>query len=182
MITDISKEKKKVYKITKPGTQVFFLGARSGDITFSLEKPGAEVHVFGLIEGKDKNKADLSITQHHKAPRTASHVLVKSVMRGSAALSFEGVIHIDKNAQRSEAHLTNRNLLLSKDARVESKPILEILPDDVVCTHAAATGRVDDEQLHFLQLRGCTKKDAEALLVEGFTEDVHSQMHAVAQN
>lgn len=176
MYKDISKETKKVYKITSPGTQVFFLGGRGGEITFSLEKAGAEIEIFGLFEGSGKQKCKLSIIQRHVAPQTKSNVTIKSVLNGSSQFSFEGLIHIEKKAHGTEAHLTNRNLILSKRAHVETKPLLEILPDDVVCTHAATTGRLDQNQLHFLHTRGCTKKQAEDLLVSGFAQSLFLEM------
>jgi Fe-S cluster assembly protein SufD len=176
MYTDISNDKKKTYKITSAGTHVFFVHNRDGEIIFSIEKEGAEVLVFGLYEGEKKEAMTLQTTQLHKAPRTKSSVLIKGVFTDQARFDFEGLIRMEKNAQKTESYLTNNNLLLSSDAHVDTRPMLEILPDDVICTHSATVSRVSDEQLHFLRTRGFNKKTAEKILIDGFVQDLHDQL------
>ena len=85
---------------------------------------------------------------------------------------YEGLIKIEKGAQKSNAYQKNQNLLLSDKAWAESKPYLEILANDVRCTHGATIGQIDREQLYYLSTRGLTEKEASKLLITGFCQDI----------
>lgn len=177
--TDITKSSRKAYRIDTPGTHVFFLHDRSCDITFDLTVPGAEAHVFALFEGNGADAYALGITQHHVAPDTVSHVLVKSVLEGTSSFDYHGIIRIDRKAERSDASQTDRNLILSQEVRASSKPELEILADDVTCRHAAATGAPDPETLWYMRSRGLTPGQAETLYAAGFVNDLFREMEKI---
>lgn len=110
------------------------------------------------------------------APDSYSDLFLLSVMKDSSSLAFTGKIRIEKNAQKSHAYQKNQNLILSKDAFVDSRPILEILADDVFCTHGSTTGPLSSDQLLYLEIRGIKKESAEKLLIEGFTNQVYDRI------
>jgi len=174
--TDISKDSRKLYQITKSGEHIFFLHNRSGEITFSIEKKGARVLLYGIYEGTKEDVFTLRTTQLHKAPHTTSQTLIKGIFSGQSRFSYDGLIRIEKKAQYTEAHLTNRNLVLSSKAIVHTQPILEILPQDVICTHAATIGAPNEEQINFLISRGMNKKTATRLIVDGFKNELLSHL------
>lgn len=105
--------------------------------------------------------------KHHSAAGT-SDLLCKTVLLDSAKFSFTGTISISKAGQKSHAYQRNENLVLGTESRVVSEPKLEILANDVFCTHGSTTGYLDDEQVFYLQSRGMNRQRIEALLSEGF--------------
>ncbi|MGC8834380.1 MAG: SufD family Fe-S cluster assembly protein, partial [Armatimonadota bacterium] len=110
--------------------------------------------------------------QDHVAPHTTSNLLYRAALRDEARSVYAGLIHVRPEAVRADAYQANRNLLLSKEARADSLPKLEIETDDVRCTHGATVGPVDEEQAFYLMSRGLSKAEAERMIVEGFFEDV----------
>lgn len=167
---DISHDTKTVYRLKEREQVVFFLLNRSGDITFELSGFSAEAHVFAFFIGKQSNQYTLTISQNHLAPQTISRVLVKSILHDESSFSYQGTLHIAKEATLSDASQENRNLLLSPEAKAFSEPILEILTNDVRCHHAATTSALNAGQLFFAQTRGLSPKQAEELLTWGFLQ------------
>lgn len=157
----IGKNQKKTIVITE-----------SGNYTVELVGEGAEVDIVGAFVGLRADSFTVKTLQHHKAPRTRSNLLIKSVLLGKSAFSYDGLIKIDRQAQQSNAYQRNENLLLSSNAHVDTKPELEILANDVRCTHGVTIGCVSDEQLFYLMSRGLTRKEATNLLIEGFLAPV----------
>ena len=176
---DISTDRARRYIVATPGLHVFFLKNRCGDIEFVLTRSDTEARIFGIHDAGSTTRCELTITQRHRAPRTTSQVLIRSILRDHTRFSFRGLIRIDDGAHDADARLVNNNLLLSPHAMADTRPQLEIIPDDVVCTHAATTGPVGDEQLFFLRSRGLTRARATQLLVEGFTRDVYAMLHSL---
>lgn len=173
---DISKDSQEIYRIIKPGVFVFFLRNRSDDITFLLESPGAKVLIFGIFEGKNEEKFSLVTTQKHLAPDTKSSLLIKSVLRNTSQLNYSGTILIEKQAQRSNASLENRNLLVGDHSSAETKPFLEILANDVQCHHSATTAPINPDHIAYLCSRGISATNAEQLLIEGFLKDIEEKI------
>lgn len=167
---DISTDTKSLYTLTENEQVVFFMWNRDGEITFELRGAGAEAHVFAFFTGKNDDQKILTINQKHLSPRTASHVLVKSILNDQASFAYQGTIHISKDAPLSDASQENRNLLLSEKARASSAPTLEILNNDVRCHHAATTSPLNREQLFFAETRGLSRTQAEELLIRGFLQ------------
>lgn len=130
----------------------------------------ATVTVIGLVVGRGNNKIAIHTEQIHEAPETTSNLLVKAVLFDKAEFAYDGIIRIEKNAQKSDAYQKNENLLLSGDAHVRSDPALEILANDVRCTHGSTTGKPSEDQLWYLLSRGLSKNLATQLLVDGFFE------------
>jgi Fe-S cluster assembly protein SufD len=127
--------------------------------------------ITGILIGTEHTKQILHTMQIHTAPNTTSDLLVKTVLSDHASSFYDGGIRIEKSAQKSDAYQKNENLLLSDHAFAESKPSLEILANDVRCSHGATMGPINEEQLWFLTSRGISKKQAEELIVAGFIQD-----------
>jgi hypothetical protein len=113
-------------------------------------------------------KFDYEPIQHHKMPHTSSQLNLKMILAGRARSVFQGLVVIDKSAPKTMALQVNKNLLLSKNARVDASPRLEILPNDVVCKHGSATGEIDKKQLYYLATRGFSRRQAQQMIVKSF--------------
>jgi len=133
---------------------------------------GGEVRMHSLAVAAKNREIDQRTLQTHSADDGKSDLLYKNVLLGNAHTIFGGLIRVDPAAQRTDAFQTNRNLVLSPDAHADSLPGLEILANDVKCSHGASTGRIDPEELFYLQARGIDRRMAESLLVAGFLEEV----------
>lgn len=138
--------------------------------------PGAENQMLGVLFGNNSQQFDHWAYQDHVAPNTKSNLEYRGVLSDSARSSFIGLVTIEKEAQKSDAYQSNRNLLLSRNARADAIPKLEILADDVKCGHGSATGPVDEEQMFYLMTRGISRPEAERMIVEAFFEPVLSKI------
>ncbi|MEK7790384.1 MAG: Fe-S cluster assembly protein SufD [Deltaproteobacteria bacterium] len=141
-----------------------------------LEGAGSEANLLGVYFGHGRQHFDTHTTQDHESSQTTSDLLYKAALKDSAQSSYQGIIRIPKNAQRSDAYQANKNLLLSQNAKARSIPKLEILADDVRCTHSATVGTVDPEETFYLESRGLSHEDAVQMVVEGFFEQVFSRI------
>lgn len=139
-------------------------------ITVTLVGEGASATITGICIGKDTMKQIIHTMQIHKAPGTTSDLLVKTVLSGHAACRYDGGIRVEKSAQKTDAYQRNENLLLSEHAYAESKPSLEILANDVRCTHGATVGPINEEQMWYLASRGISKEHASHLIAVGFIQ------------
>ncbi|HEY2954197.1 MAG TPA: Fe-S cluster assembly protein SufD [Candidatus Eisenbacteria bacterium] len=135
---------------------------------FDLAGPGASAYVHGFMFGDQRQHFHLHTLQRHLVPHTTSDLLIKCCLKDRARSVYQGLIQVSEGAQRTDAYQANRNLLLSEQARADSIPGLEILANDVRCTHGATIGHVDAEQMYYLQSRGLPHLDAQRLIVEGF--------------
>ncbi len=160
----------------KPGKYVVFFFNFSGEVRIEIESKGVEVYIFGVFLGRGEDKFELKTIQNHKVGGSKSDLLVKSVLFDRAKFIYQGLIRIEKGAQKTFSYQKNQNLVLNKDVFVESRPFLEILADDVFCTHGSTTGRIDNEILFYLMSRGLDKKEAEKLIIEGFVNEVFDKM------
>jgi len=137
-----------------------------------LAGPGATSRVTGAYFADGTQHLDYDTFQEHIAPNTTSDFAFKGALRDKARTVWRGMIRVEEGAQKTNAYQENRNLLLSKTAHADSIPGLEILANDVRCTHGATLGQVDREQLFYLMSRGLTRAEAERLIVRGFFQDV----------
>lgn len=146
------------------------LGARTVKTNsyFDLEGSGAQAFVHGFMFGDTRQHFHLHTLQRHRVAHTTSDLLIKACLKDRARSVYQGLIQVSEGAQRTDAYQANRNLLLSDDARADSIPGLEILANDVRCTHGATIGHVDEEQMHYLMARGLPRQVAQRLIVEGF--------------
>jgi Fe-S cluster assembly protein SufD len=137
-----------------------------------LQGPGAFSEMLALTVAQGEQEFDQRTLQSHQAPHTGSNLLYKNALLDRARTIFSGLIVVDPDAQKTDAYQGNRNLLLSDDAESNSLPGLEIQANDVRCTHGAASGHVDAEQMFYLESRGIPPPAARELLVFGFFEEV----------
>jgi Fe-S cluster assembly protein SufD len=137
-----------------------------------LAGPGATSRVTGAYFADGTQHMDYDTSQEHIAPDTTSDFAFKGALRERARAVWRGMIRVEEGAQKTNAYQENRNLLLSKTAHADSIPGLEILANDVRCTHGATLGQVDREQLFYLMARGLSRAEAERLIVRGFFQDV----------
>jgi len=141
-------------------------------IDTDLQGSDAEVQVKGFYLTDDRQHIDLDTQQNHLAPRTTSNLLFKGAVTESSAAVWEGMIYVAPTAMQTDGYQSSRNLVLSRSAKVNAIPGLEILADDVRCSHGATVGKIDEEELFYLQARGIPLLDAEQLILEGFFGEV----------
>ena len=129
---------------------------------------------------KDQQEFDARTLQDHISPRTASDLLYKNALDDRARTIFGGLIRFEPHAHFTDAYQKVRNLLLSDDAEANSMPGLEILADNVRCTHGATSGQIEEDQLFYLRSRGIPTKVAQRLLVTGFLDEVIERLNQPA--
>jgi len=146
------------------------------DLGSLLAEQGARSEIVGFVLGEGRQHMDHHTVHEHVAPRTWSNIDFKVALTGRARSAYTGLIRIETTAPGTEAYQENRNLLLSEEARAETIPELEILTDDVQCTHGATVAPLDEEQVFYLESRGIPGDEAERLIVRGFLEATLSRL------
>jgi Fe-S cluster assembly protein SufD len=149
-------------------------GSKKGKVRIQndLAGEGATSQVTGAYFTDGNQHLDYDTFQEHIAPSTTSDFAFKGALRDTSTAVWRGMIRVERDAQKTNAYQENRNLMLSPTAHAVPIPGLEILANDVRCTHGATVGRVDREQLFYLMARGLSRGEAERLIVRGFFEDV----------
>ncbi|MGD1045479.1 MAG: Fe-S cluster assembly protein SufD [Bacteroidota bacterium] len=142
------------------------------NITARFDAEGAECILNGLSLGRGTQIVDNHTVIDHAKPHCISHELYKSILDGASKGIFNGKVFVRKDAQKTDAKQTNKTLLLSDDATMNTKPQLEIFADDVKCTHGATIGQLDDEQIFYLRSRGIGFDAARDILTSAFASDV----------
>ncbi|HEY6050680.1 MAG TPA: Fe-S cluster assembly protein SufD, partial [Thermoanaerobaculia bacterium] len=142
------------------------------EIGVVLDGAGAECELNGLFVGGGSQHLDTHTMIDHAKPHGSSRELYKGILDGRARGVFHGTILVRKDAQKTDAIQTNKNLLLSREALVNSTPALEIFADDVKCKHGSTIGQLDAAAMFYLQSRGIGEEDARAILTWAFAEDV----------
>ncbi|MDQ7820700.1 MAG: Fe-S cluster assembly protein SufD [Armatimonadota bacterium] len=137
-----------------------------------LAGPGASAEMLGVVFGDDGQHVDIRTLQEHRAPHTLSDLLFKNAVRDRAHSIFSGLIRVHYGAQKTNAFQANRNLILSEGAKADSIPNLEIMANDLRCTHGSATSRLSEDHLFYLMSRGLTRSQAVRMVVEGFFAEV----------
>lgn len=133
---------------------------------------GSDVHLDGLYFGDNSQHMDLRSVQNHNAPQATSRAFYKGVVRDEARTVYQGLILVSPQAGGTDAFLTNRNLVLNDGARSDSIPTLQIRTNDVRCSHGSTTGKIDPEEVFYLQSRGYSKTEAEILIVTAYLDEV----------
>lgn len=142
------------------------------DVSVVMDHEGAETSVDGLYMVDSDQHTDTHSIIDHKVAHCTSHQLYKGILDGNGRAVFNGKVFVREGAQKTDAQQTNKNLLLSDKARVDTKPQLEIYADDVKCAHGAAVGQIDPEELFYLETRGIGPELGRSLLTYGFAEEV----------
>ena len=152
----------------------FAVGSLLGrnNLNVALDGKGAECELNGLYLAAGSQHIDNNTLIDHPKPCGTSHQVYKGILAGRATGIFSGKIFVHQDSQKTDAHQVNKNLLLSKEAQMTTKPHLEILADDVKCTHGAAVGQLDEEAIFYLKTRGISQEAAAKLLSYGFANEV----------
>ncbi len=145
-------------------------GSTDTDISPSvhLVGVGASATIISLISGSAHGKIRVHTLQHHVASGTTSDLLVKSVLRGHSEALYDGSIRVDASAQKTDAYQRNENLLLDEHTHATSSPALEILANDVRCTHGAVVKTLDENELWYLCSRGIDRDTGRDMIASGF--------------
>jgi Fe-S cluster assembly protein SufD len=155
---------------------------------------GAQANVYGAYVCGADEKVRIAVDMYHKVPHCNSRQLFKGIAGGRSRVDFYGKIIVAQDAQRTEAYQENHNILLSDDAKVDTKPQLEIYADDVKCSHGATIGRLNEEEQFYMRSRGITLEDAKVLQMISFIapvldaipesdrEDMSSQLESAIRN
>jgi len=138
----------------------------------SLDGPGSEAFLDGAYYCGAGQHMDLRTVQRHRSPKATSRAVYKGAVAGGGRTIFQGLIEVAPGASGTDAYLTNRNLILGEGARSDSIPTLKIGNNDVKCSHGSTTGRLNAEELFYLESRGLSDADAREMLVVGYFEDI----------
>jgi Fe-S cluster assembly protein SufD len=142
------------------------------DLGVELRGAGASTDVVGLYFGEHSQTLDYRMVLNHVGKNTSSKILLKGALEDDAQSVFTGLLRIEKDATRSSAFETNRNLVLSPGAKAHSVPNLEILCDDVMCGHGSSVGPLEEDPRYYLMSRGLSRARAERVLIRGFFSEV----------
>jgi Fe-S cluster assembly protein SufD len=142
------------------------------NLNLKLDGEGCESHMYGLYMTDRKMHVDNHTSVDHAKPNSMSNELYKGILKGNSKGIFNGKIFVRQDAQKTNAFQSNKNILLSDDASINTKPQLEIWADDVKCSHGSTTGQLDSESLFYLRSRGVPEMEAKALLMVAFAQDV----------
>ena len=164
-------------RVAKDGNLDWVFGAVGSHVTknfteLDLVGQGATGRMSGFYFTNGVQHLDHDTQQNHLAPNTTSDLLFKGALQGNSRSVWQGMIYVAPGAQKTDGYQANRNLVLSKQARADSIPGLEILADDVRCTHGATVGKIDAEQVFYLRSRGIPLDEANRLIVEGFFDPI----------
>jgi len=164
-------------RVMKHGKIDWIFGSLGSHLTknfseINLEGEGSEGRMSGFYFTDEDQHLDHDTQQNHLAPHTTSDLLFKGALEDESRSVWQGMIYVAPEAQQTDGFQSNKNLVLSENARADSIPGLEILADDVRCTHGATIGNVDEEEMFYLLSRGIPEKEARRLIVEGFFDPI----------
>jgi Fe-S cluster assembly protein SufD len=151
-------------------------GIVRNNLNIAMEAEYSESHFYGLYFLKGNTHVDNHTVVDNVKPHCESNELSKGVVDDSSTAVFNGKIFVQKDAQKTNAYQSNKNVLMSDTASVNTKQQLEIFEDDVKCSHGCTVGRLDDEALFYLRARGLDEKQAKALLLHAFAADILEQV------
>jgi Fe-S cluster assembly protein SufD len=168
-------------RVERGGNLDWIFGAIGSRLTknfteLDLAGEGAQGRMSGFYFTDGNQHLDHDTQQNHLAPHTTSDLLFKGALKGKSRSVWQGMIYVAKDAQKTDGYQANRNLVLSDQARADSIPGLEILADDVRCTHGATVGKLEQEPLFYLKSRGIPQAEAEKLVVEGFFDPIFQRI------
>lgn len=149
--------------------------SRDIEVSIDLDGPGAQAHIKGLYLCGADEKVSFRIVMHHRAPGCHSTQMIKGIAGGSAEVHFDGTIVVAPDAQQTEAYQENHNIVLTEQARVETRPQLEIYADDVKCSHGATVGQLNADELFYMRSRGIPEAEARTLQMLSFLSPVIPQ-------
>lgn len=168
-------------RVERGGNLDWIFGAIGSRLTknfseLDLAGEGAQGRMSGFYFTDGNQHLDHDTQQNHLAPHTTSDLLFKGALKGKSRSVWQGMIYVAPGAQKTDGYQANRNLVLSEGARADSIPGLEILADDVRCTHGATVGKLEAEPLFYLKSRGIPQHEAEKIVVEGFFDPIFQRI------
>lgn len=168
-------------RVERGGNLDWIFGAIGSRLTknfseLDLAGEGAQGRMSGFYFTDGNQHLDHDTQQNHLAPHTTSDLLFKGALKGKSRSVWQGMIYVAPGAQKTDGYQANRNLVLSDGARADSIPGLEILADDVRCTHGATVGKLEQEPLFYLKSRGIPQAEAEKIVVEGFFDPIFQRI------
>ncbi|HQV93200.1 MAG TPA: Fe-S cluster assembly protein SufD [Anaerolineales bacterium] len=168
-------------RVERGGNLDWIFGAIGSRLTknfseLDLAGEGAQGRMSGFYFTDGNQHLDHDTQQNHLAPHTTSDLLFKGALKGKSRSVWQGMIYVAPGAQKTDGYQANRNLVLSEGARADSIPGLEILADDVRCTHGATVGKLEAEPLFYLKSRGIPQNEAEKIVVEGFFDPIFQRI------
>ena len=168
-------------RVEGDGNLEWIYGATGSHLTknfseIELVGQGATGKMAGFYFSSDIQHFDHDTQQYHLAPNTTSDLLFKGVLKENSRSVWQGMIYVAPGAQKTDGYQSNPNLILDKTAKADSIPGLEIMADDVRCTHGATVGKIDPEEVFYLNTRGIPTEEAERLIVEGFFDPIVQQI------
>ena len=146
--------------------------SRDIDLSVDLVGEGAQAHIKALYLCKADEKVNFRICMHHCAPGCHSTQIINGIAGGSAQVHFDGTIVVAPEAQQTEAYQENHNIVLTEEAKVETRPQLEIYADDVKCSHGATVGQLNPDELFYMRSRGIPEAEARTLQMLSFLSPV----------
>lgn len=149
------------------------------DVTYELIGEGASLDVKGIYVCRGDQDVDIRITVKHLCGNCVSHQLFKGIALDKAKVNFEGLVYVASGAEKTEALQENHSLLLSEGALVQSQPQLEIYADDVICSHGATVGSLDEEEQFYMRSRGISLSQARRLQIISFLSPVVADLPQV---
>jgi Fe-S cluster assembly protein SufD len=164
-------------RVEGDGSLDWIFGAIGSKVTknfseLDLAGEGSTGRMSGFYFTDGNQHLDHDTQQNHLAPHTTSDLLFKGALKGKSRSVWQGMIYVAKGAEKTDGYQANRNVILDEGARADSIPGLEILADDVRCTHGATVGKLEQEPLFYISSRGIPQKEAERLVVEGFFDPI----------
>jgi Fe-S cluster assembly protein SufD len=138
----------------------------------SLDGPGSEAFLHGIYLSRAHQHMDIRTVQRHRAPNATSRAFYKGAVKDNSRSIYQGLIEVTPAASKTDAFLTDRNLILNDGARADSIPSLRIDTNDVKCSHGSTTGKIDPAHLFYLMTRGLTRSEAERMLIQGYFEEL----------
>jgi Fe-S cluster assembly protein SufD len=159
-----------VYTITTGGALV------RNDTNTVLNGEGCECHLYGLYLTNGTQLVDNHTLMDHAKPHCLSNELYKGILDEHSRAVFNGKVFVRKDAQKTNAYQSNKNILLSKDVNIDTKPQLEIYADDVRCTHGTTVGQLDADSVFYLRSRGLSEESARNILIEAFANDIFEEI------
>lgn len=151
---------------------LFQLSGANAMLRFDLNGTHISNELDALFLAMNHDRCVIDLRTNHRMPDCTSRSLIKGVASGEALGEFRGMVYVAPDAQRTDAQQQSRNILLSRTARIDTRPQLEIYADDVRCTHGATVGQIDDEAILYMRQRGLTEEQARRLQIEGFASDI----------
>ena len=167
--TNVQQQKQSVFSTTN-----FTLSGSlvRNNLNIVLDGEFTETHLNGLYLTNDHQQVDNHTVVDHRKPNCNSNELYKGIIDDKSVATFNGKIFVRKDAQKTNAFQSNKNILLSDDGTINTKPQLEIYADDVKCSHGTSTGKLDEDKIFYLRARGLSETSAKKLLMHAFASEV----------